>query len=92
MSIQTRTITIPGGRVAADGETVGVGFPDDLPIPTGVRACGDGLHVFRPRTWRRDAVCACGTVSAGFAILRWEAATTILMRDVDVSHADCEDI
>lgn len=25
--------------------TIGLGFPDDVPIPTTVGTCGDGIHV-----------------------------------------------
>ena len=84
--IETRTIAIPGGRRSSDGNTIGVGFPEGLPIPANVLACGDGVHAFKPLTWQTfdDAICVCGTVGAGYPILMQPAVETILMLDVDV--------
>lgn len=67
---ERRTFTFPTAA-SDDGQVVAIGFPDDRPIPTSARTCGDGVHVFTPLVWRTldDAVCLCGNIEPGWPVM-----------------------
>lgn len=82
MVTETHTIEIPLARVSADGRYATIGLPEGLDFGD-VTACGDGIHVFKPLTWKspKDEICACGNIEPGLPVYWCPVVETIVIPD-----------